>query len=168
MQNIRKSMQNGCCSSLSNFLTACFISRLPLVACCSHFFFFNASRKRKDRRDDWCWGHGSALRRPLCPPWVSAVTCPVLSSSGRSKSRWIPEETEGQPLLEREPSSSGLSASAALLVLTRIVELIQVTQCVVCVPAPLQASVSPALVPQRQTWPCPILSSKVMTSPSGT
>ena len=56
MKNIRKSVQNGSCSSLSNFLTACFISLLPLVACCSHcwFFFliFYASHNRKNRPDD--------------------------------------------------------------------------------------------------------------------
>ena len=111
---------------------------------------------------------GSALRPPLCPPWVSAVACPVLSSSGRSKSRWIPEEAEEQPLLDRDPSAAGLSASVALLVLTGNAGLSQLTWHEVCVPALLHVSVSPALVPQRQTCPYPILYSKIMTSPSGT
>lgn len=83
-------------------------------------------------------------------------------------SRWIPEETEEQPLLDRDPSAAGLSASVALLVLTRNAGLSQLTKHVVCVSVPLRVSVSPALVPQRQTCPCPILYSKIMTSPSGT
>lgn len=116
---------------------------------------------------------GSALG-PLGPLlWVSASLCRPLifwpwdGFHGFHGFQVDPRGDKGTALLDRDPSAAA-SASVALLVLTRNAGLSQLTQHVVCVSVPLQVSVSPALVPQRQTCPCPILYSKIMTSPSGT